>query len=619
MGRYEQTARSVSRPVYFGVSRPLVNVAISLQILSFGPSGLSAFAQAPLPGGAQSQPQAQSIDPNFAPATPDQTYTPGAAPDILQNTQTPGMVPESREEVEATAAAANADASAAQAPPAAPLASVNAPAADSAVVPAAADGDTPPFIPNPAAYAPDALNNLPFSPTGRTAAGMPILPASATAPFIPAPARSAFVPGPAVQGGTPTAAAVITPNPISEQNTGAVQAVAAVVPVAPAPTSKDFLAWEKLEQAGEKALWNNEYGNAERLFTQAVLKARTFAKGDSRLAKSSGQLGRLLTMRRRFAEAEPYLEEELHVKELAFGNGDGKLIPSMASMVKFYLVYGNQMKADPLTEKILDYVEGRLSAAADEATGGNKTHLKAGQPLKGWAGEAAPVMRTPLIDWAIACDDIGNLYSARSGLPENFALADRLYKAALDVKATVLGKQHLSLANSYDSLGSLALLRQHDQEAESYFQDALDITERIQPSTQQVFNRVDKLARCKVKLGKFDEAEKLYIKAAGVWHAESSNNGSEARAAYALGSLYVQEKKFAQAAPVLARALSAAQHNCGPDSIGLVPYLEKMAYVEYYLGNRGESDNLKARAHAIAPPAPPPEPTLTMKALSLDQ
>jgi tetratricopeptide (TPR) repeat protein len=609
MGHNHQTARSASGLARLGVSRPALSVAISLQILSFSQFGFAASAQAPLPGGA-SQAEAQQADPNFAPAAPDQVYAPGAAPDILKNAQTPGMVPESREEIEATAAAANADAAAATQetmPPTAgsPEKSSAAPVAtvDPSVTPTTpvAAPEAPVYIPNPAAYAPDALNHLPFSPTGRTALGQPILPASATAPLAPA--------------GAPTAAAVMAPNPAVNQT----PAVSAVVPAVPAPTSKDFLAWEKLEQAGEKALWNNEYGNAERLFTQAVIKARTFNKGDSRLAKSSGQLGRLLTMRRRFAEAEPYLEEELKVKELAFGNGDGKLIPSMASMVKFYLVYGNQMKADPLTEKILDYVEGRLSAAADEATGGNKTHLKAGQPLKGWAGEAAPVMRTPLIDWAIACDDIGNLYSARSGLPENFALADRLYKAALDVKATVLGKQHLSLANSYDSLGSLALLRQHDQEAESYFQDALEITERIQPSTQQVFNRVDKLARVKVKLGKLDEAEALYIKAAGVWHGEPSNNGSEARAAYALGALYCQEKKFAQAGPVLARALAAAQHNSGPDSIAIVPYLQKLAYAEYYLGNRGESDNLKARANAIAPPAPPPEPTLTMKARSLDQ
>jgi tetratricopeptide (TPR) repeat protein len=269
----------------------------------------------------------------------------------------------------------------------------------------------------------------------------------------------------------------------------------------------------------------------------------------------------------------------------------------MASLVKFYLNYGTASKADPLTEDILNFVTGKLKMAGSQAAG-NVTYKK-GQPLQAWAGEAAPVMITPLLDWAIACDDIGNVYFAHGGHEQ----AERLYKAALDVKSTVLGKDHLSLANSYDSLGSACLARHEDVDAESYLRDALQITEKIQPSTGVIYSRMDKLAKCLISEGKLDEAEALYVRAQNFWSDETPNsNGADARAAYALGSLYCDEKKYDAAVPILEKALHMAQKNSGADSVMLVPYLQKLAYALYYTGDRSECDQLKARANNIQPP-----------------
>lgn len=269
--------------------------------------------------------------------------------------------------------------------------------------------------------------------------------------------------------------------------------------------------WDQLESKGEKAAYNCEYGDAERFLKEAVEKARNFPAGDLRLAKSSGELGRLLAIRGRFGEAEPLLEEELAVKTVASGAEDEHLIPAMSSMVRFYLLHGSAAKANPLAEKILSFVEGKLNEARTQAKG--KVTLQAGQPLQAWAGEASAVMRDPLIEWAIACDEIGNIYAsknssadnavsatkdnavnngassgansaqtnAKEATAENMSLAERLFTAALNVKSTVLGAHHLSLANSYDSLGVLALTRKDYEEAEANLKDALDITERIQP------------------------------------------------------------------------------------------------------------------------------------------
>lgn len=353
--------------------------------------------------------------------------------------------------------------------------------------------------------------------------------------------------------------------------------------------------WEELSGGGTTALDRGEYWIAEPMLKQAVIKAAGFGEADLRLAKSYGELGRLYTIRGRFDEAEPYLEEALFVKQQALGNQSEQIVPAMGSLIRFYLTYGTASKAYPLTEEVLSFVEGKLKEPTSMAQ--FKVTLQKGVPLQGWAGAAAPAMGNSAIEWAITCDDLGNLYRNQG----NLDLAYRLFKAALDVKSTVLGKEHLSLANSYDNLGSLYLAKNDDAVAESFFQDALEISEKIlPPESPEVYARLDKLAKCLIKLGKYKEAEKLYIRAQNFWRIEPSKYGDEARAAFALGCLYSDEKNYAAAAPVLRKALELSEQFNGPNSINLVPYLQKYAYVLYYLGARAEVDQLRLRAGIIS-------------------
>lgn len=205
--------------------------------------------------------------------------------------------------------------------------------------------------------------------------------------------------------------------------------------------------------------------------------------------------------------------------------------------------------------------------------------------------------RNPLLDWAITCDGLGDSYRARG----SYDLAERLYKAALDVKTTLLGPEHLSLANSYDSLGTLCLAKNQDAEAEFYYKDAFDMTESIlSHDNSQVFSRLDKLAKCLIKEQKYDKAEALYVHAQDFWSKSPSRNGTEARAKYALGSLYVDEKKYTDAAPVLQQALKQAEAFYGGDSISIVPYLQRYADALSNLGEKEQTNQLRTRANTIA-------------------
>lgn len=365
--------------------------------------------------------------------------------------------------------------------------------------------------------------------------------------------------------------------------------------------------WQKQYSGALEALRTGRYGDCERMIKQAVIDAAVFGEGDKRFADSLGEYGRLLTMRGRFSEAQPLLEEELHAREIYLGAGgiggaaqgdvvavNPALIPAMSSLVSFYLNYGTAEKADSLAERLLAIIDGKINDYREAKSG--PVTLKKGEALTGWAGSAAKSMVNPVIEWAIAVDAIGNDFRAKGKLD----LAERCYNSALDVKETVLGKEHLSLANSFDSLASVYEERNDENRAQQYYSYALETTERILPPENfQVYNRLDKLAKCYIKQKNYQEAEKLYLRAQEFWK-EPSKNGSEARAAFALGNLYVLEKRYDEAVPLLQKALSLAEAYYGPDSISLVPFLQRYADTMYYLGQEGPRQELKARASAIS-------------------
>ena len=363
----------------------------------------------------------------------------------------------------------------------------------------------------PAALPPATVPATQFAPATQTgaftpatqaapASAAPVTQAAPAAPVIQTAPVSQMAPvAPTIEIAPAAPAAPVTQTPaISMPDPVSTPAPApASVPQAPVLSEKQlkelFKEWKKVQDKGQKALDLCEYGKAERTLVKAVELARKLGTDDVQIAKSSGELGRLLTIRGRFSEAEPYLEEELAIKDVALADSDGKIIQDMGDLVKFYLNYGTESKAVPLTDDILDFVEGKIREQRNQSSKAIK--LTAGQPLTAWAGMAAPAQRDPLLEWSITCDALGDMYRIR----KNYDIADRLFKAALDVKATVLGKKHLSLANSYDNLATICMEKNDFKEAESYYRDALRITEKIlEPGDPQIYSRIN----LGIKIGK---------------------------------------------------------------------------------------------------------------------
>ena len=207
--------------------------------------------------------------------------------------------------------------------------------------------------------------------------------------------------------------------------------------------------WAALQKGGSAALDANKYWLGEPLLKMSISDAEKCGFDNPGLATCLGELGRLYTIRRRYSEAEPLLERELAVREMILGKQDGKIVSSMGSLITFYLNYGTIDKAEPLTDDMLAFLEGKMQ----ESHARPDAKRAKGAPLEGWCGDAPPRMVIPLMDWAVTCDSVGNAYRCRG----KYELAEKLFKASLDMKTTILGKGHLSLAHTFDHLGCLYL------------------------------------------------------------------------------------------------------------------------------------------------------------------
>ncbi len=351
--------------------------------------------------------------------------------------------------------------------------------------------------------------------------------------------------------------------------------------------------WDQLNAAAVNAMDTNRYWIAHPLLKRSVVEAEKFGSDSDRLATALHELGRYYTIRGRFTEAEPLFERELQVREMSLGKDADKIVPAMGSLIRFHLSYGTPTKGDALTKDMLALLDGKMRET--QARGGT---FKKGEPMTAWCGTAS-LHRDPLLEWAITCDTIGKCYRARG----NFELGEKLFKASLDMKTTILGAGHLSLASTYAELGSLYMEHLDFTQAEACFREAYTSTELVlSPESPEVYAQIDRLARCLIKQEKYSQAEELYLKGLKNSRSPLAKGGDEARALYALGCLYIEQRKFAAAAPCLRTALESNAKFNGPCQIGLVPYLEKYAYCLYYLGSRGETDRLRARADAILGP-----------------
>ncbi|MBL8658811.1 MAG: tetratricopeptide repeat protein [Rhodospirillales bacterium] len=182
-----------------------------------------------------------------------------------------------------------------------------------------------------------------------------------------------------------------------------------------------------------------------------------------------------------------------------------------------------------------------------------------------------------------------------------YAEAEPLYRRALRIRETVLGRDHPDVATSLNNLATFYHDRGRYAEAEPLYQRAQEIWKKaLGPGHPHVANSLNNLAGLYYAQGRYAEAEPLYRRALkiretvlGPEHpdvAQSLNN---------LAAIYHDRGRYAEAEPLYQRALKIRETVLGPDHPDVAQSLNNLATFYHDRGRYAEAEPLYRRALKI--------------------
>ena len=116
-------------------------------------------------------------------------------------------------------------------------------------------------------------------------------------------------------------------------------------------TSVDSTAWENYSDAGRERYEQARYAEAEELFFAALKEAESFGEKDTRLATTLNELALLFTDQGKYAEAEPFFQRSLAIREKALGPEHPDVATSLENYAFLLQEMDRNTEADELAER----------------------------------------------------------------------------------------------------------------------------------------------------------------------------------------------------------------------------------------------------------------------------
>jgi tetratricopeptide (TPR) repeat protein len=177
--------------------------------------------------------------------------------------------------------------------------------------------------------------------------------------------------------------------------------------------------WESVMAAGQQAVQQGNYAEAERIFQVAVQKAEEFGREDRRVAVSLSQLAQVYAGQGKHVEAEPIYLQALKIYQAVYGENHADVAATLNNLGVLHRMYGQYAEAEPLLSRALAIKEKLL-------------------------GPDHP-------DVALSVANLGQLWVAQ-GQPEK---AEPYYRRALMIRQKALGASHPEVAKSLEDLANV--------------------------------------------------------------------------------------------------------------------------------------------------------------------
>lgn len=279
---------------------------------------------------------------------------------------------------------------------------------------------------------------------------------------------------------------------------------------------------------------------AEAAWTAALQRAGTFDPGDERLPRALNNLGAMQYERGRYSEAEPLFRRALSLWERIEGPDGVNATATLANLAELCRVQGRYDEAEPLYAHVLHLREAAVARRANT--------LKPDAP--------------ELLGLATTRNNLATLYHL-TGRPQ---LAEPLLRSALEIRERAHGPDSPAVAAVLNNLGTLCGDWNRPDEAERLFRRAVAIRESQTPrDAPALANTLGNLGGNLRQQGNLEAAEPVLKRALQTWATATGGleHPSAAAAMNNLAQLYAGQRRFAEAGPLLRRALDVSSRTSG--------------------------------------------------------
>lgn len=323
------------------------------------------------------------------------------------------------------------------------------------------------------------------------------------------------------------------------------------------------MSWQKSESEAKNAFKNGRYGEAIRLYENAIAQIKETEESDS-LGTVYGALAEVLFRQGRFADAEDAFKKAVQCQKGSLVELP-ETLETAALLTNFGAFYADRQNFDEADRMLTQALTMKKKLGADQLSV-SRTIAEIGilkleqDQLK----EAEPMFSQVLgiQDRELAKDDVlyaeslNNLAVLHS-MKKNYALAEPLCKRALKIRESKLGLDHPSVAESLHNLGVQYLKQGRSDKAEPLWRRALAIQERTYtPDHPLLVLTLNHLGSACLSLGHFDDAISFYKRALAISErTEGGDKHNLINSVAGLGMTYLRQAKFKEAEPYIKRSL----------------------------------------------------------------
>lgn len=330
------------------------------------------------------------------------------------------------------------------------------------------------------------------------------------------------------------------------------------------------MGFSQLQRTGLELYEQGKYAQALPYFEHGIEKGLSeYGKEDSHYAVALNNLGLWYWAVGNYAKAEELYLEAMEIDAKTIGKMHPDYALNTNNLAKLYMDMGDYSKAEPLcieTLKIQANSKSRQSEYAisiDNLAGLYKTMGNYSKAIALYK-QAIAILETAVgkehKDYARVLNNFGSLYLVRG----DYDRAEPLLTQAKDIRATVLGKKHLSYATSLDNLATLYLAKAKEK-------------------------NVSPIA---IKMS-FSMAEKWYLESRDIRaNAVGKLHTSYATSLIHLAKLYQDLKEYAKAEPLFLEILNIRANVMGKTHPLYTASLWDLAQLYHEMGNDNSAEPL---------------------------